>query len=322
LHQSYRKALRCLAEIQVIGLRGGFETFQQKAALMTTNQKKTKKSPSTLPIIAIIAVICALAVYWLGSRPSSMPAKNNSAIASAPAAPSAQNSIAPATAENAQQPKVKSKTLSPDAQSSIEGLEDSGGLLFDPEKQPRAFKTQDFRNLSGIPSGFTVNNLELSEEGLRLPPPNPGEENSPRMGTIESPVDMFEFPSNAVSPIWLEKLPEGTDIFVEVSVSANGTDWGMWHWIEPDEHGTGAISEFFPDGSPNPNYGYIPGSQLAWGLTQWAYVRYRVTLYADAGVEDTPLLSSFRLYYQDSTLGEGHLAEKTEQAEPGSPLSK
>lgn len=289
------------------------------------SQKKIKKSPSPLPLIALIIALCAIAIYWLGSKPAQEQARANAANArtSAPSAASSNNSTAPdSSADNAQQPKVKSASLSSAGQPAAEASENDGAPLVDPEKQPRAFKSQDFRNLTSIPAGFTVDNLELSNEGFRLQPPKPGEENSPRMGTLESPVDMFEFPSNAVSPLWLEKLPEGTDIFVEVSVSPNGADWGMWHWIEPDEHGLGAISETYPDGSPNPNYGYIPGSQMAWGLTQWTYVRYRVTLYADGGVEDTPVLSAFRLYYQDSTLGEGHLAEKTEQAETNSPLSQ
>ncbi|MCX7625734.1 MAG: hypothetical protein N2Z21_05940 [Candidatus Sumerlaeaceae bacterium] len=176
----------------------------------------------------------------------------------------------------------------------------------DPENQPRAFMTMDFRNLETPPPGYRLENVVLSPEGFTLPPPEPGKENQPRMGVIESPPQMFDFFSNAVAPLWKENLPDGTDMFVEMSVSPDGIHWGPWQWVEIDEDSIGQISPTYPDGRPNPNYGYTPGTMLAWGLTQWGYVRYRVRLYSEGPA--SPVLSAFRLFYQDSTLGEGRVA--------------
>lgn len=176
----------------------------------------------------------------------------------------------------------------------------------DPENQPRAFMTMDFRNLESPPPGYRLENVVLSPDGFTLPPPEPGKENQPRMGVIESPPQMFDFFSNAVAPLWKENLPDGTDMFVEMSVSPDGIYWGPWQWVEIDEDSAGQISPTYPDGRPNPNYGYTPGTMLAWGLTQWGYVRYRVRLYSEGPA--SPVLSAFRLFYQDSTLGEGRVA--------------
>lgn len=176
-------------------------------------------------------------------------------------------------------------------------------------EQPRNFDTFDFREMAMFPPGFEAENLELTQDGLKLPDPLPGQEESPRQGILNSPPQIMEFPANAVTPLWLEKMPDGTDVFVEIAVSPDGENWGMWHWIEVDDDSVGEIREFYPDGTPNPHYGYTPGGTMAWGVKQWQYYRYRVTLYSDANVSDSPVMSSFRLYYQDSTLGQGHVAE-------------
>jgi hypothetical protein len=175
-----------------------------------------------------------------------------------------------------------------------------------PEQQPRAFMTTDFRDLAGLPTGFKLENVELTADGFQLKPAAAGAENDPRMGTIESAPQIFDFQSNAVTPMWKENLPDQTDMFIEVSVSPDGQNWGAWQWIDVDEDSVGQIAEFYPDGTPNPNYGYIPGSTMVWGLTQYQYVRYRIQLYSETG--ESPTLGAFRFYYQDSTLGEGHLA--------------
>jgi hypothetical protein len=181
--------------------------------------------------------------------------------------------------------------------------------------QPQEYISHDFTNLTKAPEEFSTENLKFTDKGFMLTDPEPGDNESPRTGVLLSPVEMFDFPSNAVAPLWLEEVPTGNDIFIEVSVSPDGDEWGMWHWIDPDEYGKGAINEFYPDGRPNPNFGYLLGCNLSWGLRQWSYVRYRVTLYADAGVDTSPLLSAFRLFYQDSTLGNGHLAEEVEKTD-------
>jgi len=177
----------------------------------------------------------------------------------------------------------------------------------DPEHQPRAYMTADFRGLDAPPEGFKLENVVLTDEGFTLPPPAPGEENKPRTGIIESPPQMFDFFSNAITPMWKEKLPDGTDMFVEAQVSPDGVHWGPWQWVEIDEDAFGQVSPTYPDGRPNPNYGYTIGTTLAWGLTQWGYVRYRVRLFSEG--PESPVLSMFRIFFQDSTLGEGRIAD-------------
>ncbi|MCX7765922.1 MAG: hypothetical protein N2246_04360 [Candidatus Sumerlaeia bacterium] len=178
---------------------------------------------------------------------------------------------------------------------------------YEAELQPREFFVMDFTTMKSLPASYKMENLELTPEGIQLLPPAPGEENIPRYGVLESGAEPLQFPSNAVTPLWLEKIPEGAEIFVEVSMSPDGINWGMWHPIMPDMDSLGQMSEYYPDGSLNPNYGYTPGGVLCWGFRQYLYFRYRITLYSE--VPESPKLLAFRLFYQDTTMGQGHLAE-------------
>lgn len=189
----------------------------------------------------------------------------------------------------------------------------------DPEMQPRQFYVRDFRGIESVPAGFQTHNLELTNSGFRLLPPEPGKENEPRMGILESPIEAFDFPSNAVAPLWMENIPDGTDVVVEFQVSPDASNWGAWQHVGVDEDSDGQMNEYYPDGRPNPNYGYTPGGVYVWGDLQWMYVRYRATLYSDG--PESPELAAFRLFYQDSTLGEGYLAQlEPEQADTTEPL--
>lgn len=179
--------------------------------------------------------------------------------------------------------------------------------MMNPEDQPRKFYVLEFDKLQEFPEGYSVENLRLTERGIELDPQQPGEEDKPRYGVLESPPQEFDFPSNAISPLWKEDLPEGTSMLVEMSLSPDGKNWGIWHQVMVDDDSVGQIAEYYPDGSPNPNYGYTPGGVLCWGLRQWAHFRYRITLYSE--VAASPILSGFRLFYQDSTLGEGYLSK-------------
>jgi hypothetical protein len=177
----------------------------------------------------------------------------------------------------------------------------------DPEEQPREFFVREFDNMVELPDGYTMQDLELTNDGIRLKPAEEGEEDKPRFGILYSPPEELAFSSNAVSPMWKEQIPDDTSIFVEVSVSPDGDNWGLWNPVYPDDDCVGQLNEFYPDGSPNPNYGYIPGGVFFWGMKQYNYFQYRITLYSES--EASPLLEGFRLYYQDSTLGDGHVAE-------------
>lgn len=183
---------------------------------------------------------------------------------------------------------------------------------FDPEDQPRTFFLMDFSGLSELPDGFTQEDLEITDKGITLKPLAEGEEAKPRYGVLHSPPEEMQFPSNAVSPLWKQEVSDGTSVFIEVSVSPDGESWGLWHPINYDEDG-GQPAEYYPDGSPNPNFGYTPGGVLCWGMAQFRQFRYRATLYSETN--DSPVFSGFRLFYQDTTLGEGHIAVVNEDVE-------
>lgn len=260
----------------------------------------------TLPLIGIAVAVGVVAVVVFvrnlpspsSPQPSSVPALSPLPPKSSGEAPSLPSAPSPTPLEI---------IVAPSAPEQAAPLEPTYPPKVDVELQPRAFATNDFRNLTELPAGFMAENLVLTENGLTLKPPAPGEEDKPRMGMLESPPQDLDFPSNAVAPRWLDKIPEGGHLFVEMSVSPDGENWSLWDPVEVDDDSVGQIAEFFPDGKPNPNYGYTPGGLLFWGHRQYLYYRYRVTFYSE--VEASPLLSSFRVFYQDSTLGEGYIAQ-------------
>jgi hypothetical protein len=175
-----------------------------------------------------------------------------------------------------------------------------------PEDQPRTFYVQDFTS-GQLPEGFTLHGVRLTERGFELEPAAPGQEGQPRIGMVESPPMPFDFDSNAIAPLWKDVIPEGSSLLVEVSVSPDGQNWGMWHTADIDHDSYGQIEPFYPDGTPNPNYGYTPGGQMIWGNMTWKYFRYNIAFYSETA--ESPSVSSFRAFYQDSTMGEGRMAE-------------
>jgi hypothetical protein len=183
-----------------------------------------------------------------------------------------------------------------------------------PEDQPRTFLVQHYRP-GEVPAGYRMHNVRLTDRGFELEPPAAGQEGQPRIGMIESPPIPFDFPANSVAPSWIDDLPPGTSVLVEIAVSPDGENWGMWHAADVDHDSFGQINQFYPDGSPNLNFGYTPGGLFIWGPLQWNYVKYTVALYSETA--ESPAFSSRRLYVQDSTMGEGrpavlNVAESTE----------
>ena len=186
---------------------------------------------------------------------------------------------------------------------------------FNPEDQPRTYAADDFTLMSDLPEGFVTEDVILTRNGIELKPLAEGEEPHPRYGMLHSPPQEMHFQSNAVSPLWKEETDEGTSVFVEVSLSPDGENWGLWHPIYVDDD-AGSPAEFYPDGTRNPHYGFIPGGVIFQGMRQFKYYRYRVTLYSE--VDGSPVFSAIHMYYQDSTLGKGRLAELDEDTEEDS----
>lgn len=179
---------------------------------------------------------------------------------------------------------------------------DSPGTTEDPESQPREFLTHDFTMGSSALEGHDLQGLAVSAEGLHLA-------DSATEGRLVSPAVELDFPSNAVAILWREQLAEESQLEVELSVSPDGRAWSDWQTVERLPSGHNEIQRVFPDGTPNPNFGFVPGHHHVWGLKQWNYVRYRVVLQRTTRRVDSPLLQAVRIYHQDSTLGQGYVAE-------------
>lgn len=172
----------------------------------------------------------------------------------------------------------------------------------DPEDQPRNFHVADFTK--GMPEGFTLEGVQWTEKGFQLAPGKAGE---PRTGVVTSAVVTMESPRNSIGPLWKEDLPEGTSVLFEIAISPDGKTWGEWLPLIGDEELTGDIHEFYPDGRPNPHYGYTSPGPMNWAADTWQAFRYRATL--SSATEQTPTLEAVRVFYQDSTMGEGRTGD-------------
>ncbi|MCC5876213.1 MAG: hypothetical protein JJU11_08360 [Candidatus Sumerlaeia bacterium] len=183
----------------------------------------------------------------------------------------------------------------------------------DPEDQPRTYYNIHFHSMTEFPEGFEADGVVLTSRGVELAPHAPGEEGR-RMGSLISAPETFDFPSNAFAPMWLEDVPEGTAIMIEVAVSPDGENWSDFQYAPIDVDHALDIQEYYPDGSPNPNYGYVPGAIYAFGDLLYSQMRYRVTMVSDT--DATPSMAAYRTYYMDSTLGSGRMATADELPQP------
>lgn len=182
--------------------------------------------------------------------------------------------------------------------------EEESGM--DPEEQPRTFYIVDYQKSRGFPQGYLTNNVMLTDRGIELA--RDGQDGALlRSGVVESPTEAMDFSGNALCPLWKEELPEGAKVEVEVAVSPDGIHWGDWHPVEVDDDAEGQIQPYYPDGRSNPNYGFTPGGMMFGDTRLFNYFRFRFTLIAEG--EHSPVLSGFRMFYQDSTLGKGRLAD-------------
>lgn len=183
----------------------------------------------------------------------------------------------------------------------------------DPEDQPRTYYNLHFHSLAELPEGFEADGVMLTSRGIELAPHEPGEEGR-RIGTLVSAPEAFTFPSNAFAPMWLEDVPEGTAIMIEVAVSPDGENWSDFHYAPIDVDHALDIQEYYPDGSPNPNYGYVPGAIYTFGDLLYTQMQYRVTMISDT--DATPSMAAYRTYYMDSTMGTGRIATADELPQP------
>ncbi|MFH0792738.1 MAG: hypothetical protein V2A74_01755 [bacterium] len=167
---------------------------------------------------------------------------------------------------------------------------------------PTGHKVIDFRTLDGLDEGGELDGVVLTDKGLQLDPQfDPGE--GPRIGTYTSPPLEPEFLVNAAGPQWKEEIPKETTLQIELSFSLEGQNWTQWYRVEVDPHG--APEQYYPDGRPNPNFGYVIGNLIipGTGTERFAYYRYRLIL-SSGQSSVSPTLTNLRLTYMDSTAPE------------------
>lgn len=264
----------------------------------------------------MVAGIAALTI--LGNRPEATPPTQSQILIEAdrsapepPAPPPAPEVVGPLPAP----PETEVATtelpleISPD-----EDWQNERNLVngMDPEDQPRTYLNVHFHSMDTLPEGYEAEGIILTNRGIELAPARDGE--GRRIGSLVSPPEAFEFPTNAFAPMWLEDVPEGTAIMVEVAVSPDGEHWSEFQYAPIDVDHALDIQEYYPDGSPNPNYGYVPGAIYAFGDLLYSQMRYRVTMISDR--DDTPSMAAFRMYYMDSTMGSGRMATAEELPTP------
>lgn len=238
-----------------------------------------------------------------------------------PSAPASERASAPgphaepASPGGSAQPAMRAPGASPSpdpTSTPAPRADSSAGNRVDPTRQPRAFWVVDFQSSDPLKVGYQLEGLESTRAGLTLAAATGAAPRhlrtsdrvqAAREGRLTSPAIALDFPANAFTPLWKAELPPDAKFAFDLSVSSDGTTWSRWYDLEPDPDSEGLIEPTMPDGRPNPNHGYVPGRLLALGLTLWSHVRFRVQLSAET--PDPVILKSLRLYYQDSTLGQG-----------------
>lgn len=262
------------------------------------------KSPQKALIAASAAVLVVGAIYYV-TRPTAHHGhdhgpggththRSQSAVASRPVAVSVEEAAEPAG------------IVITESEEYVEYSADLPPRAMDPEDQPRQFLTERYTGLSQIPAGFVATGIEMGPNGFQLVAAAPGS-TARRTGELISPVYPFDFPSNAFAPMWLQELPAGTTLNLDMQFSPDGRTWSDWRYVEPDDESKEHMSPTFPDGRPNPNYEYELGAMFVWFVDQWTHVRYRVTM--TSASDESPVFSAFRMFYQDSTMGEGKIGE-------------
>ena len=165
----------------------------------------------------------------------------------------------------------------------------------EPEKNGEsAWLVDDFRLPNRSWEGYKLTGLKVTDQGLTLA-------DGADKGVLETPPTVLKLPSSTVAPLWKKEGPDGS-FNVEVRISSDGQSWSPWYPIAD----TGDdINPIYPDGTPNPNYGYVPGAPLNLGLVLVSFVQKRITLTKTGQTIEMPVLMGTRTYHGDFTLGEG-----------------
>lgn len=171
----------------------------------------------------------------------------------------------------------------------------------------RAYLVEDFRDTEKNWSQYKMKGTAITPEGIKL-------QDGQTEGDFESPCTALKLPSNMVAFLWKETLPDGTVVKPEIRLSHDCQSWSPWYPIESTGND---INPLYPDGSPNPNYGYVPGSYVSLGLDLVPFIQYRLKLMRTDLSKGSPVVPGARFYHLDSTLGDGKTITDVSKYPPG-----
>jgi len=267
------------------------------------------RSRRTLPLAIILLLALAATAYYIVKHqpPESAPLVTSSPNAPLLSRPSPTPSPSPApetSAASSEQTPVP--VARPAAVTPAEIPKEIAGRpvinVYEDvslDQIPTGHKAINFRTLEGLDSTAELEGVVLNENGLQLDPTFMAGE-GPHMGIFTSPPAEPEFLVNAAGPQWKENLPQGTTLQIEFSFSLDQQNWTEWYPVEVDPHSDPA--QFYPDGRPNPNFGFTIGTLVipGTGTERYSYYRYRAILSSEINGA-SPTLTDLRLTYMDST---------------------
>lgn len=272
--------------------------------------------PAAVVVIAGLAIVVVVMVV-MTRRESPPPATvlvelpRRSPAAAPPAPPpTPAPTAAPSPDPEGRLPAIEANLILPHEDEAPQAPESNFVNGMDPEDQPRTTFVLDFAEAAAagrLPDGYTAEGVVLTERGIALPPAT-DPDNPRREGVLTSPNLPAEFPGNSFAPLWRQEVPEGTAVEVELALSPDGREWGPWTPVIAS--GENEIEPVMPDGSPNPFFGYTAGPLYSWGSDQWNHFRFRVRL--SSGTVASPAVAGMRIFYQDSTMGTGHVGRLEE----------
>lgn len=266
---------------------------------MATESKNPNQKSSSKLVIVIIALVAVVGIAWMLMKKSSPPV---------PVVEETSDTQIQAAAPTQSQPKRPTADEAPATEEPKE-----------PEKNAEStWMIEDFTDPKKSWANYKMKNTRITEKGIELVP-------GAKEGTFESPVMTMPLPANMVAPLWKQEVPKGAAVRVEMAISGDNQSWSPWYPLAD----TGDdISPLYPDGTPNPNYGHVPGAYISTGLDLAAFTRYRFTLsteggeqdyrMADGSFADTLRVPGLRVYVSDSTLGDGKMITK-DTLPPGVP---
>jgi len=254
---------------------------------MATESKDQKKPSSKLIIVLALIAIVIVVVLVTQNKPKPAPVVE----AEPPKPPAETAETQGANRPVTQEAPPPTEETAPEPESNAE----------------RAYLVEDFRDTARDWSKFKLAGTKITPEGIVL-------EDAQTEGSFESPCTALKLPSNMVALLWKETLPDGTVVKPEMQLSYDCQNWSAWYPIES----TGDdINPLYPNGDPNPNYGYVPGSYVSLGLDLCPFIRYRFNLARGDLSKQSPTVPGARFYHLDSTLGEGKTITDVKTFPPG-----